>query len=273
MKTKKIDHSLLRMIVFMIILLSLFLLNSVKAQEINIDSMYYSDVDSTALAEKVKADEALFHWIDTLEESSYQTIDAAIRKIKKRYKSIPILANEITAPYDKEEDKIRAIFIWVSNNIAYDCAEYHNKNRKIDGVSIPRNASKELRTAKKEEMYYKYASKVLRKRKGICEGYATLFYELCKYSNIKSEVVIGKVKKERNGKTRYFGHAWNKVYMNEEWFYLDVTWASGACDDKVTKYNKSFMNYYYLTPVKRPFDSHIANEKLTKKRNDLVGNY
>jgi transglutaminase/protease-like cytokinesis protein 3 len=257
----------------MIAVLSVLILNTAKSQEINIDSLYYSDVDSLALAKQVEIDEANYHWTDTVEESSYAAIDKHIRSIKKRYKNIPALAKDITAPYNKEEDKIRAIFIWVSNNIAYDCKEYHNKNRRINGPVIKSNDDKYERAAKWADIYYKYASTVLKKRKGICEGYSCLFYELCKVSGVKCEVVHGKVKKEKNGKYRYASHAWNKVYMNEEWFFLDPTWASGCSDEKVTKYYKSFSNTYYLTPIWRPFETHIANEKQTKRRNDLVGNY
>ena len=243
------------------------------SQSINIDSLFYSDVDSVALAKQVEIDENTYHWIDTVEESTYATIDKHIRGMKKRYKSIPVLANDITASYTKEEDKIRAIFIWVSNNIAYDCKEYHNKNKTISGPVIKSNDNKYERASKWADIYYNYASKVLKNRKGICEGYSCLFYELCKASGIKCEVVHGKVKKEKNGKFRYASHAWNKVYMNEEWFYLDVTWAAGACDEKVTKFYKGFSNKYYLTPTWRPYESHIENSKQTKRRNELVGNW
>lgn len=248
-------------------------LSTAKAQSINIDSMYYSDLDSVALAKQVEIDENTYHWIDTVEESCYAAIDEHIRSIKKRYKSIPLLAKDITAPYTKEEDKIRAIFIWVSNNIAYDCKEYHNKNRKISGPIIKSNDNKYQRASKWADTYYNYANNVLKKRKGICEGYASLFYELCKASGVKCEVVHGKVKKEKDGKIKYTAHAWNKVYMNEEWFYLDATWAAGACDEKVTKFYKGFSNKYYLTPTWRPYDSHIENSKQTKRRNELVGNW
>lgn len=205
--------------------------------------------------------------------ASYSQIDAYACSLSGKYKSIPKLASAIAKPYTTDSAKVRAIFSWICNNIAYDCAEYHSKNRKLEGASFPRNASKELRAAKHEEVYYKYASKVLRKRKGICEGYATLFYELCRMNNIKCEIVIGKVKKEKNGKTRYFGHAWNKVYINEQWYYLDATWAAGYCDEKVKKYFKDLSEKYYLTPTDAPYESHIENEKQTKKRNELVGNW
>jgi len=54
---------------------------------------------------------------------------------------------------------------------------------------------------------------------------------------------------------------------------MDVTWASGFCDEKVSKFTKSLDNRYYLTSNDKQFSDHIANEKQTKRRNDLVGNY
>ncbi len=252
----------------------IFLVNivySLNAQ--NIDSIYYYGLDTNGIAKAIAEDEANWRATDTVEYGDYSAIDNVVLKMKKNYHSIPKLAKDITDPFETDEEKVRAIFRWITQNISYDVVEYHNKNRTVGSVSYKGKISKEEKAEKWEDIYYKYATKVLRKNKGICEGYATLFYELCKYNNIKCEVVTGKVKKMKNEKPRYYSHAWNKVYFNEQWFYLDVTWASGYCDEKVTTYTKSFSNFYYITTFDKPFPTHNDVEKRTKRRNDLVGNY
>jgi len=242
-----------------------------KAQ--NIDSIYYYNLDTTGIAAAIAEDEKNWRETDTVANGNFSAVDNRVLKLKKHYRNIPTLAQDITVGFNTDEEKVRAIFRWMTENIAYDVVDYHKKNKTVGSIKYKGRLSKEEQAEKWEEIYYKYATKVLRKNKGICEGYATLFYELCKYNNIKCEVVSGVVKKERNGKIRYAGHAWNKVYFNEQWFYLDVTWASGYCDDKVTQFTKSLSNYYYLTAIDKPFPTHIDKEKRTKRRNDLVGNY
>ncbi|MBL7884471.1 MAG: hypothetical protein JNL69_10415 [Bacteroidia bacterium] len=239
----------------------------------NVDSIYYYGLDTTGIAQSIADDEKNWRETDTVVYGNFSSVDEVVLKMKKHYRHIHQLAKDVTAPFKTEEEKVRAIFCWITANIAYDTKEYHIKNKKVGSVSYKRSLSKQEKAEKWEEVYYKYASKVLRKNKGVCEGYATLFYELCKYNNITCEVVLGKVKKERNGKIRYAGHAWNKVYFNEQWFYIDATWASGYCDEKVTVFTPALSNYYYITCMDKPYPSHIEIEKRTKRRNDLVGNY
>ncbi len=243
-----------------------------KAQ--NIDSLVYFDQDTTGLAKSIAEDEAAWVWTDTLEDADFSRVDSYVLQIKGRYKNIPALAKDITQPFSTDEDKVRAIFRWMTNNIAYDCADYHNKNRSIGGsVTYNKKTTKEEKAGKWEDVYYKYATKVLRNKKGVCEGYATLFYELCRYSGIQCHVVTGKANTNLEGKPKYGGHAWNKVRIGDDWYFTDVCWASGACDEKVTKFYKGLNNHYYLTSIEKPWDDHIANEKQTKRRNDLVGNF
>lgn len=239
----------------------------------NVDSIYFDYITTTGIAQAIADDETKCIATENLAEIDYSNVDEVVLKMKKHPRTIPALAKYITEPFSSDEDKVRAIFRWVSHHIAYDTKEYHNKNRKISTSSFKRTASKQEKAEKWEEAYYRYATKVLRKKKGICEGYATLFYELCKYNNIKCEVVTGKVKKVKNGKAHYAGHAWNRVYFNEQWFYIDATWASGYCDEKVTHFTRSFDNKYYITTMDKPLETHIEKEKQTKRRNDLVGNY
>ncbi len=223
--------------------------------------------------------------ITTLKTADYTAVDNVVLKMKKRYKNIPDLAKSITAPFNTDEEKVRAIFRWITENVAYDVAALKLNNQTMN-VRYKTNDPKNVIEGKWEDSYFKYASKVLSKKKAICEGYATLFYELCRLNNIKCEVVIGyadetfgyktgknkivRYKKRKDFKTN---HAWNKVFINNQWYYLDATWASGFCDERLTKFTKHLDNYYYLTPEDELFPTHAENKKQTKRRNELVGNY
>ena len=72
--------------------------------------------------------------------------------------------------------------------------------------------------------------KVIKKRKGVCEHYARLFVELCRYSGIKSTCIAGYVGHSdyQPEDKRYFAeHAWNSVKIKDKWYLLDATWDSG----------------------------------------------
>lgn len=251
------------------------------SQSINIDSLYYSDVDSTAIAKQVEIDEANYHWTDTLSENSFQHIDANVWYMKKKFRNIESLAETLTTGLETDDEKVRAIFIWITANIAYDYVLYEKMKKKGDTKKVYfKNGSEAERIRSFEKHYYDYASKVLKNKRGVCEGYATLFYELCKYANIPCAVVTGyadkneeKVAAKRNKKNFTTNHAWNMVKLHDEWLYLDVTWAStGTYKGKRTA-PTGINLHYYLTPMNKLYATHAANEKQTKKRNELVGNY
>ena len=84
-----------------------------------------------------------------------------------------------------------------------------------------------------------------------------------------------KIEKYRKLKYVSTNHAWNKVLLNGEWLYIDVTWASSGKYDlkrKRTK-GKTYSPFYYLVKENNLYPDHIVNEKQSKRRNDIIGNY
>jgi transglutaminase/protease-like cytokinesis protein 3 len=251
-----------------------------KAQ--NIDSLVYADQDTTGLAKSIAEEEAAWRWTDTLTEVHLEKVDTYALSLTKKYKNIPDLAKDLTAPFTKNEDKVRSIFIWVVANIAYDEIELA-QNRKKKGkyeINISSRDSQSEITKKYQEHYYQYATKVLRNKRGICEGYSTLFYELCRASVIECELVNGYADKDVMVVAKYKKrnvcptvHAWNKVKINEEWLYVDVTWASKNIYNG-KRYESEYYNpKYYLVTEDKLYDTHIENKKRSQLRNALVGNY
>ncbi len=171
--------------------------------------------------------------------------------------------------------------MWMVANIAYDEVEL-KKNVKEKGgkVSFKKGDTKADVARKLQEHYFNYATKVLQKRRGICEGYASLFYELCKASEIECDVVWGlasnylkKIERYKKSKSMTTNHAWNKVKLNGQWLFIDVTWASKSTYDGKRHESDYYNPYYYLTTEDKPFITHVENKKKSKQRNEWAGNY
>lgn len=202
---------------------------------------------------------------------NYTEVDKHALSLSPKYKSIPALAKDLLTPFSTQQQKVRAIFMWITNNISYDCAAYHSK--KSNRVSFTYTTEAEL-AEKKEKYYYEYATKVLQSRKAVCEGYAALFNALCKIAGVSSEVVIGtasnnieRIKKLKDRKNFSTNHTWNRVQIDGTWYYVDATWASGYCDAGVKHFFKEFKPYYYITPLDQLYETHAMNPKITEHRN------
>lgn len=253
-----------------------------KGMAQNIDSLVYADQDTIGLAKSIAQEEAAWRWTDTLYDADFSKIDNYSLNLTKKYRNIPVLAKALTEPYEKEEEKVRSIFMWIVHNLAYDEIELE-RNRKHKGkynIYISGRDSEEDITKKYQKHYYKYATKVLRKRRGICEGYSTLFYELCKASGIECEMVNGyadyDVKVVENYKKRNVCptvHSWNKVQINGEWLFIDVTWANRNVYDGKRYESEYYSPLYYLVTEDRLYETHIENKARSQRRNELVGNY
>lgn len=110
------------------------------------------------------------------------------------------LADTITAAADSDAQKVREIHDWMVKNMAYDYENY------VSGT-IP-------------ERSYGLEGAVLY-GKAVCQGYAEAFSYFMYVLGIESEMVTGTA---NNGNGLWIGHAWNKVKIDGNWYYVDVTW-------------------------------------------------
>jgi transglutaminase superfamily protein len=208
-------------------------------------------------------------------KTAYNSIDS-ISKTVKYQGNIKKLSYELTKNYDLQMDKARAIFIWITDNISYDCRGYNNRKQpKPIKCKDPDDCKAKI--AKQQE---DYLNRVITKKKGICEGYARLFKTMCGYSGIPCSVVSGYTKNHPSqiGKMGPLDHAWNFMLIDGQYYWLDATWAAGGCTrnlktGKLKKFIKSFDDYYWLTPIEKFSRNHfpkdttlLASAPITKKQ-------
>ncbi len=175
------------------------------------------------------------------------TMNSKVRKVPKEIQekifiepeeTLPKLVNFLVYGAGDVNGKVKVLHDWICDNIAYDTDIFSEK-----GVG---------------KQDYKT---VLKKRKGVCVGYANLFAAMCFYAKIETEIIPGwskgfgyrgKIEAESD-------HAWNAVKIGSRWQLIDVTWDAGFVDYKtfIKRYSTSWL---YLTPSQFIY-SHLPEEE------------
>lgn len=121
------------------------------------------------------------------------------------------LALEITKDAATDQEKLFAIYDWITRNISYDVDTYTQivKQKKI----LP-NPLDLIST-----------SNTLKRRIAVAEGYSLLTAALLRAVNIPTVVVIGYALKDG---TAQGVHTWNEAYLDDRWINLDTTWDAGG---------------------------------------------
>lgn len=158
------------------------------------------------------------------------------------------VSDEVCAGARTDIDKARAIYLWISENIAYDYDAYKNG---LMGQSA-------------------YPSEVINTKTAVCFGLSNLFKAMCNAQGIPAKVFGGS--QAGGGSSSGYGHAWNEFYTNggqgvgAGWYVVDCTggvrkgYENGSffpnfdANDKFYLYtlsnyfmpDESFVNTYYM---------------------------
>jgi len=196
-------------------------------------------------------------------DRNYTIVDSLSKTIK--YKNdLRGLTSELTEDYTSEFDKARAIFIWITENIAYDY-KFINKHKKI---KPPKCKARQNCSAKQLVWEDNYLHKVITKQKAICDGYSRLFKRMCGYAGISCSMVDGYTKSEATQVSTMgkLNHSWNAIKIDGDYYFIDATWAAGGCDKtsngKLGKFKKHFENYYWLTPTYKLSRDHFPKDSV-----------
>lgn len=140
-----------------------------------------------------------------------------------------------------EQDSIKSIFDWVTDNVKYDVAKMQ---------SIKKGGKATNRSQYKTRAEYENAKlqKVIKTKKGVCQDYSLLFDALVKELGYQSYVIRGYTKNNKGKVVYSMGHAWNAVKVNGTWKFYEPTWGAGYVKDEskfVKKYNPK---WYDVSP-------------------------
>lgn len=159
----------------------------------------------------------------------YERVDAVIQLYPKQAESTEQLAAFINRDFSTDEDKVRAIYGWLINNIAYDPEEYKALDYSFTTVAE--------RNKKQEKFRFQLIDRVLKKQVAVCEGYAFVFERLCELTGVTSYLVRGDSKASLTDIGRAFdvNHMWNIALIDGQAFLFDATWGAGRYTDKFEK--------------------------------------
>jgi transglutaminase-like putative cysteine protease len=129
-----------------------------------------------------------------------------LEDINKTLDKIQEITEKITAEYDSDYDKIKAINRYICNNYYYDL--------ELEEYSIDENIS---------------LSHMLETKRSISGGFANLFAAMCESINIKTIVIKGSA--INNSTIKYedlayktLQHNWNACFIDNRWIVIDTSW-------------------------------------------------
>lgn len=187
----------------------------------------------------------------------YKNVDAKVKSYPTAFASPDKLAAYISKDFYSDEDKARALFIWIAYNIKYDTSPTAAGKRDRN-ISY---SSKSERSAKIAAADNDLATRTLRLRKGVCNGYASLYKVVAQQMGLKSEIIYGSAKNNPSqiGKgPSGINHAWNAVRVNGLWKLLDVTWGAGGFADST---GSGFDDKYFFTSPDLFFKNHFPEDE------------
>ncbi|MBT9584093.1 hypothetical protein IV102_12200 [bacterium] len=171
------------------------------------------------------------------EPNKYAKIDAyALATPPEMEKEVATLAHYLVKPAQNDEEKIRAIYRWVTDRIAYDADSFFSGNYP-DGS--PETS--------------------LQRRLAVCDGYSKLVHALGKQAGLKVEIVPGYASGCDADPTEEENHAWNAVKLPQGWRLIEATWGAGSLGED-RKFHKEFNPYYFEPPAEQLLATHFPTE-------------
>lgn len=169
----------------------------------NISGTSYRVLQSKKMNVSLNSENAVF--LQSIQNVNWNSEMEAIR-----------LADDLTDECSTPEDKLEALYKYVTENIDYD----YSKINQLDKQYVP-------------EVENTYTAK-----KGICYDYSALFASMLRSQGIPAKLVKG----YSDNVDGY--HAWNEVYLDGEWITVDTTFDAvlGSIGEK-TEMEKNKTDY------------------------------
>lgn len=140
-------------------------------------------------------------------------------KLSRLRADVQSVATSVIGSAESVEEKARAIYDWLCQNIAYDTTQQIHD-----------------------------AETCFRTRRGVCQAYCELFCYMAEAVGLTADIITGKYK-DAQGKVNSEKHSWIFVYTHDyEGILIDPTWGAGVVDgDKFVK-NEDNSVWFNVSP-------------------------
>lgn len=160
-----------------------------------------------------------------------KVIDAHVKATpRSETENVTKLSQYLTEPYESLKSKAFAVYRWITTNIFFDVEGYFEK-AVMKGTD---------------------AESVLTDRVTTSEGYANLFEELCRASNVPARKVRGFAKGygyQMRQKIPEPNHTWNVIRVNGgKWFICDPTWGAGGVEKDMMFHRDPNTHQFMIPP-------------------------
>jgi len=158
--------------------------------------------------------------------------------------NLKALADKLTTPLNTEQEKFRAIYFWISHNIANDYSYYMRNKKMREKWRDNPEALKEWNRKFATQVF----NKLLKEHKTVCTGYAYLLRELAYHAGLTAVIVdgYGRTAQSNIGGPGYVNHSWNAIQIDNQWYLCDATWSSGAINLQEGSFVKKFDDAYFM---------------------------
>lgn len=190
----------------------------------------------------------------------YAKVDVTVKAYPKSFATPDKLAEQIAKDFKRDDEKARAIFTWIAINVKYDYAAY-GVNEKPVAYSFK---TQDEKVAKQKAMKAELAQKTLKSKKGVCQGYATLYAVVADKLGLENEIIPGTSKSHPMHIGKAPGasdHAWNAVKIGGDWKLLDTTWGAGTMTGVKPEFVFKFNDKYFFTEPDIFFLNHFPDDK------------
>jgi hypothetical protein len=109
------------------------------------------------------------------------------------------------------------------------------------------------------------ADNVFKNGAAVCEGYSSLFAELCTRTGIQCRTVDGYAKgfgfNARQMKFDKTNHTWNIITLDDDHsYFVESTWGSGHLDHSSHQYKQKLVSHYFLCRPEHMIYKHLPKD-------------
>lgn len=197
-----------------------------------------------------------------VEINQYTEIDARVRDKYIKSNDVYTIAEEVSYEYDSDEEKVRAIYVWIAENIEYSYDTYldQRENRSERRIRTKdKDEYEELLTELKDDDL----AKCLKNRGGVETDFSYMFMKMCDAIGVEAGELKGYLRRSERRiglAPRRPDHIWNWAIVDGKKAFFDTYLAAGTFDKRAKEFTKEFDGSYFMIPPRVMILSHYPED-------------